>query len=653
MSERSHIGPISVARGLAGLFGLLAFASAHVVAAPTVERGVPNAVQSVTADMLDKLPVNRDFRSILDLHNQARASVGAKPLSWNPVLADHAQQYADALAQTGTLQHSSRRGRENERENIIVGRPSRLSPADLAKVWINEGRLFRPGIFPDTCNGDWSVCGHYTQIIWPTTQFVGCGYARARFEALVCRYSPPGNRDGVAIGPRTGLALQETGKRLCRDERGLVINCGNEPDDEIQNNDGGTEQRDGGDKEKVCRVDVAIHRPISVDPAEAVIEEARELDPGATTLRNDNADWRIGGEVGRTTLPVVTLATDIERTGNANENDLVKVDASNPDGLESVYIFSFPTHAEASRELAAEVKPVRGGRVANAQELAYFGSATKVPAAPGLPRAIPKGTSSFWTEAMLGGRYRMVIGKLLPKITPAAVRYNAENGTTYAVGEKGPVPAFECEDQATLTAAVVDIYQREQSTRLTAFDVFWAGRPHFRARLWPGDQTYTWGRPYRLGAAIRTMPGTAVNEGKVAFTISDGEDVRRDPNSGIEGPKVYATGKGKGSFAKKADIQGGFQIEASKRADVPTVNRTADDRYPHRVSLEYIVNGESLVRPEYLEIILPKVQAPTVAANPAIGTATGVASQVQYSITDQFNRPLTAPSVLVLISAES
>ena len=113
--------------------------------------------------------------------------------------------------------------------------------------------------------------------------------------------------------------------------------------------------------------------------------------------------------------------------------------------------------------------------------LLIFGSATKAPAAPGLPRAVPKGTTTFWTEALLGGQYRLVIGKLAPEVEVAAVRYNPDKEAAFAAGKDGPIPAFECDDQATLTAAVVDIYQQERSTRQTAFDVFWAGRPHFRA----------------------------------------------------------------------------------------------------------------------------------------------------------------------------
>jgi hypothetical protein len=41
---------------------------------------------------------------------------------------------------------------------------------------------------------------HYTQIVWPTTQRVGCATASNRSsDYLVCRYLPTGNLVGVVM----------------------------------------------------------------------------------------------------------------------------------------------------------------------------------------------------------------------------------------------------------------------------------------------------------------------------------------------------------------------------------------------------------------------------------------------------------------------
>ncbi|MBO9516626.1 MAG: hypothetical protein J7493_01015 [Porphyrobacter sp.] len=154
---------------------------------------------------LAKLPMGRDMVQVLDLHNQARADAGSPPLQWNLTLAAHAQEYAEVVAETGRLKHSSRVGRENERENLAAGPRAGNSPLRLAQTWLDERRYFRPGTFPDVCVGDWSRCAHYTQMIWSTTTDVGCGFASKTYDALVCRYSPPGNKDGrpvVVISPR-------------------------------------------------------------------------------------------------------------------------------------------------------------------------------------------------------------------------------------------------------------------------------------------------------------------------------------------------------------------------------------------------------------------------------------------------------------------
>lgn len=141
-------------------------------------------------------PPDRTSQALLDYQNGLRAQVAEPPLEWNPALAAHALAYAMVLSQSGDLQHSPRLGRENERENIIVGLHGVTSPLGMAEIWGREMQNFRPGRFPDSCIGDWTRCGHVTQIVWGATTDVGCGFASGRFDALVCRYSPPGNSDG-------------------------------------------------------------------------------------------------------------------------------------------------------------------------------------------------------------------------------------------------------------------------------------------------------------------------------------------------------------------------------------------------------------------------------------------------------------------------
>lgn len=73
----------------------------------------------------------------------------------------------------------------------------------MVGAWASEKRMFAPGVFPAVSRtGNWIDVAHYTQMIWPTTQRIGCALASTgRTDYLVCRYSPAGNVDGRWVGP--------------------------------------------------------------------------------------------------------------------------------------------------------------------------------------------------------------------------------------------------------------------------------------------------------------------------------------------------------------------------------------------------------------------------------------------------------------------
>ncbi len=634
---------------------ICAAASAVAAPSPIAQREAPTPVVSVTSEQLGRLPANRDLLAILNYHNQLRAEVGAPPLRWNPDLAAGAAAYGAVLSQGGTIRHASREGRKTIRENLSQSPRGSLSPLSMVQRWGSEKRNFRAGKFPDVST-DGNVDGilHYSQMIWPTTSDLGCAIHSDRsFDWVICRYSPPGNKDGVVVGPtQTRVAQTPTGG-LCTSPRGVTIPCQNAPGGGVQEDGGGTVDDGGGDNdsgvkaEVVCAVDVNVHKPISVADDEPVIAQEEEVTKGAITLRNDDSDWKLGGEGGTGILPIISLPTDVDRAQpNPEENDLVKVVGINP-GLTDVYLFAFPTHAEVNLEHKTPVDPVTDGEHADANELAYFQAAAK--AGPtGLPMLIPPGPpTTLWVEAKLGGRYRMVIGKLVAGIPPGDVRYDSKDGVAYI--KKTKQPAFVCEDQATITAAVVDIFQmhrNDNAVRRTAFDVYWGGRPHFRAMVWPGANRFSWGDPYKLGTTVHQMRGAAV-DGEVASMKPGDEDVEDDPNANQNGEEVDPTGTAGGNFREKGKIDGGFQIHTDPGVapgTTPTVNVDRNDRYPDRVSLGYNVDGVQLVRAEYLEVILPRV-VPAAPAAPVIGTARVVESKVQYSIKDAFDRDIKAANV--------
>lgn len=136
---------------------------------------------------------------ILAAHNRERAAVGAPPLVWDATLADHAASYGPELARIGHLIHSPREGRPGERENLAMAWHGTLSPEALVAMWSRERQLLEPGsfLFPgNSRTGRWEDIAHYTQMVWPTTTHVGCAIYPADWDYLICRYSPPGNKDG-------------------------------------------------------------------------------------------------------------------------------------------------------------------------------------------------------------------------------------------------------------------------------------------------------------------------------------------------------------------------------------------------------------------------------------------------------------------------
>ncbi len=118
------------------------------------------------------------------------------------LLADHAASYGPVLASLRHLVHSPRESRPGERENLAMAWHGTLSPEDLVAMWSKERLLLEPGshLFPGASRtGNWEDIAHYTQMVWPTTTHVGCAIFAADWDYLICRYSPPGNKDGKPI----------------------------------------------------------------------------------------------------------------------------------------------------------------------------------------------------------------------------------------------------------------------------------------------------------------------------------------------------------------------------------------------------------------------------------------------------------------------
>ncbi|CAH1407288.1 unnamed protein product [Nezara viridula] len=156
---------------------------------------------------------------IVDTHNEMRQKVAAgkvptQPvaadmveLRWSEVLSRKAQQWADGCV----FIHDPdlMLGGEHIGQNLAQESSSKdvLSVPDLVGMmnsWFSE-------VYKFGYNGTFTFdSGHYSQVIWGSTKYVGCGiiyYFKANeyYSYFVCDYLPPGNWIGLkpyVYGPR-------------------------------------------------------------------------------------------------------------------------------------------------------------------------------------------------------------------------------------------------------------------------------------------------------------------------------------------------------------------------------------------------------------------------------------------------------------------
>ncbi|CAF1174750.1 unnamed protein product [Rotaria sordida] len=143
-----------------------------------------------------KIMYSKFVSDVLQLHNYYRARHSASPLTISQRLNYIAQKYAEHLAATSKFEHSGNRfGNESLGENLYMQWISHgkvpVSAKEATKHWYDEIELYdfkRPYYSEDT--------GHFTQMIWKSTERMGVGFALSADERevyIVANYYPAGN----------------------------------------------------------------------------------------------------------------------------------------------------------------------------------------------------------------------------------------------------------------------------------------------------------------------------------------------------------------------------------------------------------------------------------------------------------------------------
>lgn len=131
---------------------------------------------------------------ITDAHNAVRTPLNVAKLAWSDALGGFAQQWADYLATENNcqLQHRPHSGAWAQQygENLFW-KSAPTNHGEAVGAWASEAADYDHGT--NACAG--FTCGHYTQMVWADTRYLGCGVAACPGggEMWVCNYDPRGN----------------------------------------------------------------------------------------------------------------------------------------------------------------------------------------------------------------------------------------------------------------------------------------------------------------------------------------------------------------------------------------------------------------------------------------------------------------------------
>lgn len=134
--------------------------------------------------------VTVDQTAMLAAHNGVRRPLALSDLQWDDTLAANSLSWSRTLAADGCgLYHSAA---ETYGENLYWTSAT-STDQEVVDAWASEVAYY--DYDSNTC-ADGEQCGHYTQIVWDSTERVGCGAATCPDgggEVWTCRYDPPGN----------------------------------------------------------------------------------------------------------------------------------------------------------------------------------------------------------------------------------------------------------------------------------------------------------------------------------------------------------------------------------------------------------------------------------------------------------------------------
>lgn len=186
---------------------------------------------------------------ILDTHNKFRARIAngqengqpkaanMNKLQWNDEIAKFAQRWADQCPSYPNGHDKNRKSPSLPNHGLNGGFVGQnvawgidMAPtfdyqlADRVQQWYDEVNDWDTSEIGNFTQKDFGKIGHYSQLVWAKTQYVGCGatyYKDADYykKILVCNYYPSGNVPGQPVyqigAPGTKCASGKSQNGLC------------------------------------------------------------------------------------------------------------------------------------------------------------------------------------------------------------------------------------------------------------------------------------------------------------------------------------------------------------------------------------------------------------------------------------------------------
>jgi pathogenesis-related protein 1 len=179
------------------LVGVFLTVDARVGARPLPNAGAGQDAE--TAQSNKGQPTGSKFtpaerRSMVSLHNAARAAVGVSPLTWSPELATFAQKWATQLARTNCVAQqrpASGEWKELYGSGVYGGKGPAAGPAEAFAMWERSKKFYQG----QPVSASDLRAANYTQLVWSATTQFGCGKAVCSDGTVIviCNYDPKGN----------------------------------------------------------------------------------------------------------------------------------------------------------------------------------------------------------------------------------------------------------------------------------------------------------------------------------------------------------------------------------------------------------------------------------------------------------------------------